>query len=89
MRGATAWKRVQVHAAGLTQNRRLELLKLVQEPTRCTTVEELAEKLPVWERRMRELEKFKDEHIATPTRKDTSVGWLSRRWRTTLAITCP
>ena len=29
IRGATTWKRVQLHAAGMTQNRRLELLDAV------------------------------------------------------------
>ena len=29
IRGATTWKRVQIHAAGMTQNRRLDLLDAV------------------------------------------------------------
>ena len=46
MRGATTWKRVQIHAAGMTQNRRLELLDRVSHPRKAKTIDELAEILP-------------------------------------------
>ena len=40
-RGARAWKRVHTFAAGLTQNRRLEILDRVSHPKRTNNYEEL------------------------------------------------
>ena len=48
IRGATTWKRVQIHAAGMTQNRRLELLDAVSHPKKANSYDELAELLPAW-----------------------------------------
>ena len=58
IRGATTWKRVQIHAAGMTQNRRLELLDAVSHPKKANSYDELAELLLAWEKKVRELEKF-------------------------------
>ena len=54
-RGATTWKRVQIHAAGMTQNRRLELLDAVSCTKKANSHDELAELLPGWEKKVREL----------------------------------
>ena len=37
IRGATPWKRVQIHAAGMTQNRRLELLDVASHSKKAKT----------------------------------------------------
>ena len=46
IRGARAWKRVQVYAAGLTQNRRAEL------QSKLNTFKRAAVVLPKWERKV-------------------------------------
>ena len=54
IRGATTWKRVQIiHAAEMTQNRRLELLDAVSHPKKANSYDELAELLPAWEKKVR------------------------------------
>ena len=72
VRGATTWKRVQIHAAGMTQNRRLELLDKVSHPRKAKTFDELAELLPAWERNVRELEKFPQSSLSD----DQKIGFL-------------
>ena len=42
IRGARAWKRVQVHAAGLTQNRRAELQSELSNFKRTVSFDDLA-----------------------------------------------
>ena len=42
----------------MTQNRRLELMDAVSHPKKANSYDELAELLPAWEKKVRELEKF-------------------------------
>ena len=72
IRGATTWKRVQIHAAGMTQNRRLELLDAVSHPKKANSQNELAELLPAWEKKVRELEKFPQSALSN----DQKIGFL-------------
>ena len=72
IRGATTWKRVQIHAAGMTQNRRLELLDAVSHPKKANSYDELAELLPAWEKKVRELEKFPQSALSN----DQKIGFL-------------
>ena len=64
IRGATTWKRVQIHAAGMTHNRRLELLDAVSHPKKANSYDELAELLPAWEKKVCELEKFRQSALS-------------------------
>ena len=72
IRGATTWKRVQIHAAGMTQNGRLELLDAVPHPKMTNSYDELAELLPAWEKKVRELEKFPQSALSN----DQKIGFL-------------
>ena len=72
IRGATTWKRVQIHEAGMTQNRRLELLDAVSHPKKANSYDELAELLPLWEKKVRELEKFPQSALSN----DQKIGFL-------------
>ena len=72
IRGATTWKRVQIHAAGMTQNRRQELLDAVSHPKKANSYDELAELLPAWEKKVRELEKFPQSALSN----DQKIGFL-------------
>ena len=58
IRGARAWKRVQVNAAGLTQNRRAEIQSEQSIFKRVASFDDLAIVLPKWERMVRDLEHF-------------------------------
>ena len=72
IRGATTWKRVQIHAAGMTQNRRLGLLDAVSHPKKANSYDELAELLPAGEKKVRELEKFPQSALSY----DQKIGFL-------------
>ena len=69
IRGAATWKREQIHAAGMTQNRRLELSDAVSH---ANSYDELAELLPAWEKKVRELEKFPQSALSN----DQKIGFL-------------
>merc|ERR1711940_141459 len=71
-KGARAWKRVQTFAAGLTQNRRLEILDRVSHPKRTANYEELAAAVASWERDVRELAKFPNSCLSD----DQKVAYL-------------
>ncbi len=58
IRGAKAWKRVQTTAAGLTDNRLQYLMREVTNPTRAKNYDELTGAIAIWEKSMRELDKF-------------------------------
>ena len=73
IRGATTWKRVQIHAAGMTQNRRLELLDAVSHTKKANSYDEVAELLPAWEKKVRELEKFLQSALSNGQK----IGFLS------------
>ena len=68
IRGATTWK----NAAGMTQNRRVELLDAVSHSKRANSCDELAELLPAWEKKVRELEKFPQSALSN----DQKIGFL-------------
>ena len=72
IRGATTWKRVQIHVAGMTQNRRLELLDVVPHSKKATSHDELAELLPASEKEVLEPDKF--PHSAPSN--DQKIGFL-------------
>ena len=71
-RGARAWKRVHTFAAGLTQNRRLEILDRVSHPKRTNNYEELAAAVATWERDVRELSKFQNSALSD----DQKISYL-------------
>ena len=58
IRGARAWKRVQVHAAGLTQNRRAELQSELNNFKQAASFDDFSIVLPKRERKVRGLEHF-------------------------------
>ena len=58
IRGAQAWKRVQVYDAGLTQNRR------------AVSFDDLAIVLPKWERKVRDLEHFPQSGVTDEVKMD-------------------
>ena len=72
IRGARAWKRVQVYAAGLTQNRRAELQSDLNTFKRAASFDHLAIVLPKWERKVRDLEHFPHAGVADDGKVDSS-----------------
>ena len=70
IRGARAWKRVQVHAAGLTQNRRAELQSELNNINRAVSFDDLAIVLLKWERKVRDLEHFPQSGVADEVKMD-------------------
>ena len=66
------WKRVQIHAVGMAQNRRLELLDAVSHPKKANSYDEVAELLPAWEKKVREPEKFPQSALSN----DQKIGFL-------------
>ena len=70
IRGARAWKRVQVYAAGLTQNRRAELQSELNNFKRAVSFDDLAIVLPKWERKVRDLEHFPQSGVTDEVKMD-------------------
>ena len=56
----------------MTQNRRLEFLDAVSPPKKANSHDELAELLPAWEKKARELEKFPQSALSN----DQKIGFL-------------
>ena len=56
----------------MTQNRRLELLDAVSHPKKANSYDELAELLPPWEKKIRELEKCPQSALSN----DQKIGFL-------------
>ena len=70
IRGARAWKRVQVYVAGLTQHRRAELQNELNSYKRAASFDDLVVLLPKWERKVRDLERFPQSGITNEVKMD-------------------
>ena len=70
IRGARAWKRVQVYAAGLTQDRRAELQSELNNFKRAVSFDDLAVVLPKSERKVRDLEHFPQSGVTDEVKMD-------------------
>ena len=70
IRGARAWKRVQVYAAGLTQNRRAELQSELNNFKRAASFDDLVIVLPKWECKVRDLERFPQSGVTDEVKMD-------------------
>ena len=70
IRGARAWKRVQVYAAFLTQNRLVELQSELNNFKRAVSFDDLAIVLPKWERKVRDLEHFPQSGVTDEMKMD-------------------
>ena len=70
IRGPRAWKRVQVDAAGLTQNRRAELQSELNNFKRAASFDDLAVVWLRWERKLLDSEHFPQSGVTVEVKMD-------------------
>ena len=79
--GARAWKRVQVSAAGWTQNRRTELQSELNNFKPAASFDVLAVVLLKWQRKVRDLEHFPIAGVAGEVKMDQFLKIIPTSWQ--------